>query len=113
VTDAEEEFLRRVADPDLIEARARLRELRRAQKAGLTIVTLSVAILLLGITMRHSAFGRGVGFLGIVTGVLGVVAVIGPLISAVFHPTIIVVSLLTTLWILLVGYRLIRGSLAS
>ena len=32
----EEEFLRRVADPDLIEARARRRARHRAEEAGLT-----------------------------------------------------------------------------
>jgi hypothetical protein len=36
MTDPEEEFLRRVADPALIEARARRRTRHRAEEAGLT-----------------------------------------------------------------------------
>jgi hypothetical protein len=73
-----------------------------------SIVTLSIGILLLGWAMRRSPFGRTIGYLGVVTGVLGVVAVAGPVFSSLFDPVIIVTSLLTTVWVPLAGYRLLR-----
>jgi len=73
-----------------------------------SIVTLSIGILLLGWAMRRSRFGRSIAWLGVLTGMLGVVAVAGPLLSSVFDPVIIVTSLLTTIWVPLAGYRLLR-----
>jgi hypothetical protein len=73
-----------------------------------SIVTLSVGILVISLVMRQTTLGRAVSYVGIAIGVLGVVAVAGPLVSSAFAPTIILASLLTTIWVPLTGYRLLR-----
>jgi hypothetical protein len=81
----------------------------RSTLAGVySIVTLSLGILMAGIVMIRAHFDRSAAYVGVATGVLGVVSVAGPLVVSALAPTIIVASLLTTLWVLLVGYRLYR-----
>lgn len=71
-----------------------------------SIVTLSVGILMVGLVMLKGAFGKTTAYLGIVTGILGIVSVAGPFIVNTLSQVIIVASALTTVWVLLVGYRL-------
>jgi hypothetical protein len=72
------------------------------------IVTLSLGILIAGIVMLGGPFGKGTAYLGLVTGILGIVSVAGPLVVGALSVTIIFASVLTAVWILLVGYRLYR-----
>jgi hypothetical protein len=58
--------------------------------------------------MRKGTFGTSKADIGLVTGVLGTVAAVGPLFVGASSVTIVIVSVLTTLWILLVGFRLFR-----
>jgi hypothetical protein len=46
--------------------------------------------------------------LGLVTGILGIVSVAGPFFVSTLSVTIIITSVLTTVWVLFVGYRLYR-----
>ncbi len=69
--------------------------------------TLAVGILMTSIVMLKGAFSKGTAYLGLVTGILGIVAVAGSFIN-VLSALIILVSVLTTVWVLLVGYRLYR-----
>lgn len=71
-------------------------------------LTLSIGILLVGIVMLRGVFDRATAYVGVATGVLGILAVAGPLLISALSVTIIVASLLTTIWMLLVGYRLLR-----
>ncbi len=73
-----------------------------------SILILSVGILVIGLVMRKGTFGTSTAYVGIVTGVLGTVAAVGPLFVSALSVTIVIVSVLTTLWILLVGFRLFR-----
>jgi hypothetical protein len=73
-----------------------------------SIVTLSSGILTTSLVMLRGVFNKLTAYVGVATGVLGVVSVAGPLISSALRATIIVASILTTLWILLTGYRLYR-----
>jgi hypothetical protein len=73
-----------------------------------SIVTLSLGILTTSLVMLRGVFNKLTAYVGVATGVLGVVSVAGPLISSALGATIIVASILTTLWILLTGYRLYR-----
>lgn len=66
------------------------------------IVTLSFGILLIGVVMLRSFFGKTAAYLGMATGVLGLVSIAG------LGVTIILNALLATVWILFVGYRLYR-----
>jgi hypothetical protein len=75
-----------------------------------SILILSIAILLTSLVMRRGVFGRGTAYIGVVTGVGGIVAVVGLYFASVLSVMIVVVSALTTLWIVLVGVRLIRLS---
>jgi hypothetical protein len=72
------------------------------------IVTLSLGILIAGLVMLRSPFGKGSVYLGLLTGILGIVSVAGPFLVGALGVTIIVASVLTTVWVLLVGYRLYR-----
>lgn len=74
-------------------------------------LTLSVGILITGLVMLKGMFGKATAYLGIATGVLGILAVVGPIVVSALSAVIIVASLLTMIWVLLVGvdlYRLTR-----
>ena len=75
-----------------------------------SILILSIGILVTSLVMRRGVFGRGTAYIGVVTGVGGIVAVVGLYFASVLSVMIVVVSALTTLWIVLVGVRLIRLS---
>ncbi len=66
------------------------------------IVTLSFGILVIGLVMLRGVFNKTTAYLGLVTGILGVVSVAGLTL------TIIMNALCATAWILFVGYRLYR-----
>jgi hypothetical protein len=70
-------------------------------------LTLAVGILMTSLVMLKGVFGRGIAYWGLVTGSLGIVAVAGSLFVSTASVTILT-SLLTTVWVLLVGYRLFR-----
>lgn len=71
-------------------------------------LTLSVGILMTGLVMRKGIFSKSTAYLGMVTGIVGIVAVVGPLIVRALSVTIILASVLTTVWVLLAGYGLYR-----
>jgi len=87
--------------------------LESSLEAIYSILILSLGILVIGLVMRRADFGKGTAYVGVVTGLLGVVAALGPFFASVLSVTIILVSLLTTLWILLVGFRLFRLSVTT
>jgi hypothetical protein len=68
----------------------------------------ALGTLLIGLVMRKGIFSKSVAYLGIVTGFLGIVSVVGPFFTSALDRTIILTSLLTTVWFLLVGIRLYR-----
>jgi hypothetical protein len=71
-----------------------------------SIITLSLGILMASLVMLRGIFSRSIAYLGLVTGILGIVSVAGPLLVSILSGTIIIASILTTVWVLLVGYRL-------
>jgi hypothetical protein len=67
------------------------------------ILVLSLAILMIGLAMLNAAFGKSAAYLGVLTGLLGIVSLAGTgitILNAVF----------ATLWILLSGYKLVSLS---
>jgi hypothetical protein len=84
--------------------------LESSLEAIYSILILSVGILVISLVMRRSGFGKGTTYVGLATGVLGIVAALGPFFASALSITIVIASVLTTLWILLVGFRLIRLS---
>jgi hypothetical protein len=77
-------------------------------EAVYSILILSLGILLIGLVMREGVFGKTTAYLGMVTGLLGIVSVAGPFVIPALSAAIILTSALTTLWILLVGFKLVR-----
>jgi hypothetical protein len=71
-------------------------------------LTLSVGILMIGLAMLKGIFNKTTAYLGIATGILGIIAVFGPFLVPALRVTIIFASLLTTLWVMFAGYRLYR-----
>jgi len=71
-------------------------------------LTLSVGILITALVMLQGIFSKGTAYLGLATGILGIVAVVGSFFTSSLGVTIILASLLTTAWVLFVGYKLYR-----
>ncbi len=71
------------------------------------IVIPSFGILLIGFVMLKGPFGRITAYLGLIVGVLGIASIAG------LGVTIIANALATTVWGLLVGYRLYRLGVAE
>jgi hypothetical protein len=69
-------------------------------------LVLGLGILMTGLVMVKGTFGKGAAYLGVATGALGIVSVIGPAIVKALGVTIIVTSVLTTIWLFLVGFKL-------
>ena len=71
-------------------------------EAVYAIVVLSLGILMIGLVMLKGIFNKSTAYMGLVTGVLGIVSIAG------LNVTIIMNAILATVWVLLVGYRLYR-----
>lgn len=70
-------------------------------------LTLAVGILLTGLVMLQGNFSKSTAYVGLVTGILGIVAVAGSFVASSFSGVVIIIaSVLTTVWIFLVGYKL-------
>jgi hypothetical protein len=68
-----------------------------------SILAISFGILLVGLVMLKGIFRKSSAYLGLVTGILGIISVVSAL-----NVTIIITSILTIVWVCLVGYRLYR-----
>lgn len=68
--------------------------------------TLAIGILLAGAVMRRGAFGKTAAYLGIATGVLGIISVVGPVFVNALGAAIVLTSILTAVWALVTGVRL-------
>ena len=70
--------------------------------AGAALLAIGVASWIARVDERTSAHR------GLLTGILGIVSVVGSFFVSALNVAIIVTSILTTVWVLLVGYRLCR-----
>jgi hypothetical protein len=71
--------------------------------------TLAIGIFITGLVMLNGAFSKITAYLGLATGILGIVAVTSSFFADVVSSvTIILASVLTTVWVFLVGYRLYK-----
>lgn len=72
-------------------------------------LTLAVGILITGLVMLKGIFHKSTAYLGLATGILGIVAVASSFFaSSVSTISIILASVLTTVWVLFVGYKLYK-----
>jgi hypothetical protein len=66
------------------------------------IGTLSFGIFLIGLVMLKGVFSKLTAYLGVITGILGIVAVAGVSVAVILN------AVCATIWLFLVGYRLYR-----
>jgi hypothetical protein len=74
------------------------------------ILVPSIGILITGLVMLGGTFSKATAYLGVLTGILGIVSVVGPIFISALGRTVIITSILTTIWLFFVGNRLIRLS---
>ena len=72
------------------------------------ILVPAVGILVTGLVMLKGIFSKSTAYLGLVTGILGIVSVAGSFFVSFLSVGIIITSVFTTVWVLFVGYRLYR-----
>ncbi|MGO8949788.1 MAG: hypothetical protein ACLQUY_19470 [Ktedonobacterales bacterium] len=73
-----------------------------------SIMVLAVGILVTAFVMLKGTLGKSTAYLGLVTGIVGIIPVAGSFFVSALSVAIIITSVLTILWVLLVGYRLFR-----
>jgi hypothetical protein len=73
-----------------------------------SILLPAVGMLLAGLAMRRSVFGRGAVYAAVLSGVLGIVSVAGGFFVAELGEVVILASIFSLAWYFLVGYRLAR-----
>lgn len=69
-------------------------------------LTLAIAILVTGLVMLRGAFSKPAAYLGIATGALGVLSVFGSFFGSALSFGIVFTSVLTTVWLFVIGIRL-------
>ncbi len=70
------------------------------------ILVPSVGILIIGLVMLKGVFGKLTAYSGMASGVLGIVSVVGPFFMSTLGAAVVLASVLTTVWVVLAGYRL-------
>lgn len=77
------------------------------------ILVPALGILIIGLVMLKSPFSKVTAYLGVVTGILGIISVAGHFFIPALGMTVIITSVLTTVWVFFVGYKLMRLSKLS
>jgi hypothetical protein len=70
----------------------------------------AIGILMISLVMLGGIFSKVTAYLGIATGVLGIISVVGSFFATALGIVAIPASILTTVWFLFVSYRLLRLS---
>ncbi len=74
------------------------------------ILVPALGISIIGLVMLNGPFSKVTAYLGIATGILGIISVVGPLFFAALGMIAIVASVFTTVWVLFVGFKLLKLS---
>jgi len=74
-----------------------------------SILTLGIGILGTGLVMLRGGVGRATAIVGVTTGVLGIVSVAETMVTGTFPVVVVGASLLTIVWLVLVGRALLRS----
>ena len=80
--------------------------------AAYVILVPGLGVGALGLVMARSGFSQAGGYIGIFAAVLAIAAVVGPIFAESLSALAIPTAVLTTVWVLIAGYRLIRLSSA-
>ncbi len=82
---------------------------RESSLLGVYIILVpGIGILLTGLVMLNGIFNRATAYSGLATGILAVVSVVGPFFISALGVTAVLASTMTTVWVLLVGYKLYK-----
>ena len=73
-------------------------------------LSLGVGICATGFVMLRARFGKTAAYLGIATGATSIIAVVGSIFSSSLGSGIVFASVITMVWVLLVGYKLLGFS---
>ena len=77
------------------------------------ILVPALGISIIGLVMLKGTFSKVTAYLGVVTGILGIISVVGPFFLTALGMVAIITSVLTTVWVLLVGIKLLKLSKQS
>ncbi len=80
--------------------------------AAYVILVPGLGVGAVGLVMARSGFSQAGGYIGIFAAVLAIAAVVGPIFAESLSALAIPTAVLTTVWVLIAGYRLIRLSSA-
>jgi hypothetical protein len=78
-----------------------------------TILVPGLGILIIGLVMLKGVFGKVTAWLGVITGILGIISVVGPFFIPALGMMAIVTSVLTTVWVFFAGFKLLKLSQLS
>lgn len=59
-----------------------------------------------GLVMLKGIFRKSAAYLGLASGVIGIASVVGSFFVSSLNVAVIIASVITTVWVLFVGYRL-------
>lgn len=68
----------------------------------------AIGILMMSTVMLKGTFSKTTGYLGVITGILGVISVTGAFFISALGNLVVLTSVLTTIWFFFVGYRLLK-----
>jgi hypothetical protein len=77
------------------------------------ILVPALGISIIGLVMLKGTFSKVASYLGIVTGILGIISVVGPFFFTALSMIAIITSVFTTVWVLFVGVQLLKISQQS
>jgi hypothetical protein len=78
-----------------------------------SVLTLGIGILLTGVVMLRSGTARATAIIGVLTGALGIASVIQTAVTGSFAFLVVIASLLTIVWLVMIGWALLRSRWAA
>ena len=78
-----------------------------------SVLTLGIGILVTGLVMLRTGTARATAIVGIATGALGIASVVETALTGSFAVLVVLASLLTIVWLVMVGWGLLRSRWAD
>lgn len=72
------------------------------------ILAPAISTLVISFVMLKGVFNKATAYLGLVTGILAIISIVGPYFASVLSNLVPLMSALSMIWFLLVGYRLYK-----
>jgi hypothetical protein len=78
-----------------------------------SVLTLGIGLLSTGVVMLRSGTARATAIIGALTGALGIASVIQTAVTGSFAILVVIASLLTIVWLIMIGWGLLRSGWAG